>query len=456
MVKEFVIKGLWFVNKELKIPGELKYDPIAGIELNLNGIFSEYDIDYLQRKNYSGEKIIYGISDNGIKISLFNCLRTEFTYNHGTKISSSKFDIELCIKGVHLLNLDEALFFSVRIGLKNLNSWYGKTGLSFIPQYKDEFAVQFNRPESRIITINHLECQFLLGFNATTKLRSVNLEEYASFEIKSHKGFRFIKLQSHINKMKKFIALMTYEQTFFTKVVATFKNEHDINVKKEIEAELIFKDYSYYVSKKDLSWGNMLFTFEHIGYDIENIMSRWFEQHDKIKPVYNLLFYSFRKSTQFVEEFFMDMARAIEVWHRRTYSYKIMDDVSFQNFINKTKSNEAFNNEEKKILDKILEYANEPSLRKRLKDVYEQYGFIFDFDKKQQKQFINDIVNSRNYFTHYNPELKNAAKSGIELDNLAIKLRALLISAILSQLGVSEQLIKDRVNQIIIRELNFR
>src|SRR5438270_13927497 len=62
----------------------------------------------------------------------------------------------------------------------------------------------------------------------------------------------------------------------------------------------------------------------------------------------------------------------------------------------------------------VLKYANQYSLRKRLDSLLNELGT--DSRKKIAPfppLFIEKIVNTRNYLTHYDPELRDTALSGI-------------------------------------------
>ena len=90
-----------------------------------------------------------------------------------------------------------------------------------------------------------------------------------------------------------------------------------------------------------------------------------------------------------------------------------------------------------------LDYANEPSLKDRLNEIFkEYYEFIFFF-KIKKDQFIRDVVNTRNFHTHYSENLKKKTLTGANLHEATRKLRAILQLIFLLELGFD----RDGINK---------
>lgn len=62
---------------------------------------------------------------------------------------------------------------------------------------------------------------------------------------------------------------------------------------------------------------------------------------------------------------------------------------------------------------------------------------IGDADK-----FAGQVVDTRNYLTHYDPELKNRAASGTELSKITEKLKIVLQICLIRELGLNESTIR--------------
>jgi hypothetical protein len=449
--KEFIIKGRFFINEINKINGELHFIPESGLELFLMGTFHGFQ----ERFTGVSENIIYGILEEGSEITLYNCTMIKHSFNAKASYNETTFKVNIAFKG-HFFNEDELHFSRFKFSLKNFDTWYGVKGIEFGQSGKDNFAIYYKRPKAIELKLKNSKIRFLNDYKSNSNNSGFSISELSNIEISDAKGFDLDEIFKHVGKFKSFIALMTYQPTFLTKLFVY--NENVVHKTKylkgeEKKIEVIWRDVNYYTTKKNLLPHEMLLTFNHLKNDVGKILKKWYHYYEEITPSFNLLFYSFRKSIIFTEEFFMDMARAIEVWHRRTIDSQRMMPDDFQKFVLKLTSNKLLKEDEKCLLDGLLQFANEPNLKQRLDDILREYGFIFDFSDIQQERFIKSIVNSRHYYTHYDNKRKLKAKKDIDLFNLALQLRALLIGAILSKIGINKKLIKNRINDNILEHL---
>jgi hypothetical protein len=96
----------------------------------------------------------------------------------------------------------------------------------------------------------------------------------------------------------------------------------------------------------------------------------------------------------------------------------------------------------KKEVLEDLKYTNHLTLNMRLKSlISETENNAIGYDTKLDKKFINDLKNSRNYYTHYNPTLKKQALKGGELEKITETCRTLLNYLILKYLAVPQDIL---------------
>ena len=94
----------------------------------------------------------------------------------------------------------------------------------------------------------------------------------------------------------------------------------------------------------------------------------------------------------------------------------------------------------KKSLKSRIEYGNEFSLRTRLKKIFDKYQENLSEFIENKNAFIEKVVDTRNYLTHY--DKKEKAAIGEELDPIIQKLKILLEICLLTELGFSTEEIK--------------
>lgn len=66
------------------------------------------------------------------------------------------------------------------------------------------------------------------------------------------------------------------------------------------------------------------------------------------------------------------------------------------------------------------------------------------------------MVNTRNYLTHYDPELKELSASPTKMSRLALKLTALTEVILLAEIGLSSDKVKLIAQQINERQSELR
>lgn len=85
-----------------------------------------------------------------------------------------------------------------------------------------------------------------------------------------------------------------------------------------------------------------------------------------------------------------------------------------------------------------MKYGNEPSLRQRLKELFNEFSYVFG-EAKKTKPRIDKIVATRNYLTHYDAPGKKQSASGIELYKLCVVLEVLFQLYILKICGFAHK-----------------
>ncbi len=99
-----------------------------------------------------------------------------------------------------------------------------------------------------------------------------------------------------------------------------------------------------------------------------------------------------------------------------------------------------------------LRYANEYSLRKRLHELAHHLApylpLRFLAESGDRNAFVEKATDTRNYLTHYDPELREkAATNGAELYELGKKLCAILDALLLEEIGFEQDQIREMLRK---------
>jgi ApeA N-terminal domain 1 len=195
-----------------------------------------------------------------------------------------------------------------------------------------------------------------------------------------------------------------------------------------------------------------LLRFDQVGSDGATILQKWFEIQDEISEVINLMFAS-RYVSSYTTTEFLNVTQALESLHRRTFPGHYYPTDEYQGIQQSlldampTGLKSEFQNK----LRGLYEYANEYSLRRRLKELCASLasntrGWIAtDVDA-----FVQKVVKTRNYLIHLDPKSIEGSfiKGPDDLGDLWQANRILTGLAtvlILRQIGIPEEKITGRV-----------
>jgi hypothetical protein len=190
---------------------------------------------------------------------------------------------------------------------------------------------------------------------------------------------------------------------------------------------------------------NMLFIFKDFSNRFESFLRNWFEKIELLEPVYNLYFGTLYNPRMYLEHRFLSLIQAIESFHQRTYGGDYLSDEDYKKVVYDalvTAIPEEVRSDLKDRLKEYLKYGNEFSLRKRLKEIFDKYQEVLNKFIENRDAFIEKVVDTRNYQTHHDEDLRKCAASGEELYDLSQKLKTLLEICLLTELGFSSEEIK--------------
>lgn len=171
---------------------------------------------------------------------------------------------------------------------------------------------------------------------------------------------------------------------------------------------------------------------------LPEILETWFDKRDLLAPVYELFLGALFNPGIYPDFQFLSLAQALETYHRRTSpnARYLPEREYLEEYYPKVLSSLP-SSSSKPLRDKLqttLRYANEWSLRKRLKELVNAVpitGIAGD-----DPAFVERVVGTRNYLTHYTEELEREALRGPKLMEAVDELRRLLAFLLLRELGL--------------------
>ncbi|MGE7691419.1 HEPN domain-containing protein [Lysinibacillus sp. NPDC097214] len=155
----------------------------------------------------------------------------------------------------------------------------------------------------------------------------------------------------------------------------------------------------------------------------------------------------------YINSSFLSYIQSLEIYHRRKFDSKLFLESDYNTYMEKLK---VF--VEKEIpeftakIDSMKQHGNEVNLGKRLKEIIsslsgDSKSYLFGNSKKRDK-FIMQLVETRNYLTHFDKtRKKNILEDTNSLLNAVMRMQALITLTILIDLGIDEEIALNRIKE---------
>ncbi|MHA7830311.1 MAG: ApeA N-terminal domain 1-containing protein [Flagellimonas sp.] len=440
MPKEY--NGQWSIpGSEIWFDGTLTYSIEKGGELKLFGNLKEHFFDR------SPKEIILGKTNDG-EITLINSYHRNTSSGNG--ITTQRYEPSIILEGIHVNSHSQLTFKSALFRAHNLFQWIDNTSIDLLNPRNDckKYSIKYEAPENIPFSFGE-EKRGFISFDAPLITNGVNnkieMHEETYVHLHYNQPLSYNSILTDISKFINFLSLVTYEQSFPISIILIDKDQ---TLRKEESkpyksVRCIYKHTRYNKKHKIRDSWYHLISFQDISPKFSDITNKWYDLHQEMESEILLLINFLRHKYFFSEDRFMECVRAIESFHRIKHKNQKLDKNKYNKLVQQVKNNSNLSGEDMDWLNAKL-MGNEPSLGMRLEELKKSYYNDF-IDKHIDHKVFTDAKNSRNYYTHFGKKAKKKALQGAELSNLTRKLRGLLISAILTELGIESKLFIEKL-----------
>jgi hypothetical protein len=457
-MKEFEYNGMWWLPEKPKnrISGVLKFHPIDGANLELFGSFKKPKdfFEALLKPN-----IILGITSDSEIVTLYRCCESTSNISMSGILSSSLI-VNMVLIGHHFEKEEDIIFDSLSLNYSHLEEWTKITGfhIKFKHNSKNhnlEYEVKYSYPPKKVIAkLNKLNISFDYYFNFFGDgIKEVNSNQISFIKLKPYKPLHFNYYQRNIcYHIQNFLCLAIGEAVY----PLIIKGKTKACITERSNGNILYNDILIFYPMKNLSGlskrlhdCDILFSFDDISDNLEKYLSNWLVKSDVLKPVYDLYFGYLYNPKMYLQNGFLNLIQALESYHRRIHNGKYLSDDNYTHIhktLNKAIPQEVKDDFRKSIKQK-LKYLNEFSLRKRLKEILEKCGDVVNIIIHDNERFIEDVVKTRNFLTHYDKNIEMEAKSDEDLIKLVQKLKFILEICFLIELEIPVETITSLISR---------
>lgn len=428
-----------------KVPGTLSIIDGGNIELEILGLFDESieGINNIQEDNKL-PRVIGTIEGNNF-ITLENCFYKSInTPLFG--IQKNRIHAEYAFIGICYDECERALFNTFKFTVEGIDEWTGSTGFT-IQRQNDSLGFQLNYSIPEDIFLGKIDDMSLsITFEASYPNTPIKFEVKASqkayFKLISNSE---IPIDNFIFAAYKLTNLVGFalDQTVCIHSATLTSNSISVELGngKKIPQQISVYYPSLPHTKEPPKFYNdkILFNLITIREDVEKIIKNWFKAYEIIEPALNLYFSTKTGGHKYVDAKFLALVQSFETYHRRTSTKKLMDDDVFSYLINNLIN--QCPKEHKEWLRGRLTYGNELSLSQRIKEVIEPFKELLG-TSSEIKKLVRNIVDTRNYLTHYSESLNSQAVKHEALWFLCAKLETIFQLHLLQIIGFSKSEIR--------------
>lgn len=433
----------WLPGKEeSKIPGMLSIDDGGKIELEIIGHFNDGPS---LLSNDSLSRIIGHVEKDGL-VTLDNCFYVTKNISLGG-ISKSKIHVNTVFGGAVWGKEETVTFNTLSFSVDCLDEWVGISGINVNTDWDARTAaINYYPPEDKVFSLDNgmkLEICFAYTLPGFPNITEAKITQRTYFRLSSEKLLNLDEFTTTAFKITNLMCFAIGEIVSLKNVSATSSElQRSVNNKQySVPISIYYQSipFSEKTPKKDRR--SMLFNFAVITTNAQQVLNNWLNAYEYLYPAFNLYFSTKTGAQKYLEGKFLALAQGLETYHRRTSSETLMEPKSFETVVEKILC--VCPEEYVDWLQGRLMHGNEINLGKRLKRIIEPFKKHLGTSAERNKM-LKKIVDTRNYLTHYNENLKDAAAKEGDLWILCEKMESIFNLHFLKVIGFTEEEI-DRV-----------
>ncbi len=453
MDKELRYQGQWWLPgaAEDGTFGILKFNPDNGAILDLMGSLKGLEgvVDPLE------PEIILGLSSDGKLLTLKDCAKTLGNLRFGSGFSTSTFVANTVFVGEHFERPEDVGFETLIVEYLHLDAWADASGFDI------KFVEETEEPNNRWIEMRHElpeaatavvgdEYEVALNFGSDFEASKrpftwAKINQPAEFAIKFPVKQSFDRLSDIVLRLQHLLSL------------GTRKSAYPVAIRGYTgvpgEAMPVEVHYSPLGRVDDVERPErfeMLFSRRDLPGGFRTAVARWLERAGELDPVYRLFLGTVYNPWSYLEQRFLNLVQALEVYHRRALYVPDLPKEEHERRVREILY--AVPEEHKGWLERKLQVVSEPSLSQRLHEIHKRHLNIVEsvVGKKKQvrAEFIEKVVATRNYRTHFDDRKKDKAARGDDLYQIMRKLNRILEACLMEEIGFPPEKTQDAISGI--------
>ena len=410
---------------------------------------------------------VNGVLYNNAKVLLYKC-EADLGSTYVKQYTRQGISAQCCFWGLTIKEEQELVFSNVEFDFGEIIEW------STLCEYKWDWAngvpsafvwdkkqdVTFQLREGVKVTL-HPKNHFGLSSSYSVE---TTIKQQITIEIHYNNLTTWDSIINDVLSLRYFVGLgmnrfigIESAHYYHSSLNISIPNEKGVIIEKPLLMEVLLGNHETVKTAAGNSFEYSFTLSDCIQY---NMFQKWSDIYPKLKPVLDLYFASGRYNLYVPEIVFLNLMQALETYHARfiadtkdAYIKHIENslDLFFYNGSDAKKRQENLLNYTKwkeKLICSRQKNARKDSvlLISRLSDLIFADGEIcwWTFDNGKREDFAQKLVDTRNYYTHYDEKKKAKAYTEDELPYVNQHLRCLLKYHLLTKLGYDKKKAKEK------------
>lgn len=438
------------------IPGRLCYHPSKGVTLELvdnpNGARR-----LIQGSDYSLETM-YGQLVDGTTVTLTKCFISKSSFGMGlgspTILTVNEATFGPCIDDLDTLQLKD-----YTVTLSSLSEWTCTDPIR-CNHMKDtgkqaDFDIIYRHPAPINLTFpnKHFNMRIAHGMRNRHSSGEFVIKWEAGFTISAHQSLPFGTMRHLAWQCENLFSLLIGHRLDIRKITMTPPGSDSVN-QPEQSMQLLYHQIGPH-DYLDVLMPRMLLPYSEVKDDFPRMVDNWLARSDQAVLATNVFFGHQVYQSQDVDVRFVSATQAAESYHRSFGDALYMNQNDYDKDIQELFKHlpKTIQGDHRQSLKNRLKYGNEYSLRKRLSELFTRMPQnVQDRIGTNVGKFIAKVVDTRNYYTHYDHSSQANAFEGMSAYIAAERLRILVAANLLHDLGVDDRILLD----VLERSQDFR
>ena len=450
-----------------KLPGTLRISRAGTSTLHLTRLLQSrlapsetphFGAPYFSSNRAHHKRIVGIVNTNGFKniVTLNDCYYRSWNMPSGIGVSTCEIVANTVLVGAGYEDDEQVSFSEFRFSFPGLDEWLGESGIDIIDKTTDSghfqgVTINYTMPKNKSYRLRNgmrLEFNFDSHIPFGVALAETKITQKAYISIKSDRLFPFDEFRSVAWKVKNFLSFCADTALAFDSTVGylyELTEEVNPNNSRRVPITIYFETAPRVDRETRVDPLEMLLSYSDIENEFADTINCWLDKYDECQPIFDSYFYSkHNPNSSSVESAFLLISQAVESFHRRMNSGPIVPDEEYRQLVNCMLG--AIPEAKRGIFKNKLRFGNEPSFATRLNEMFSPFSHLYEF-KTTRESYNWQVVNTRNFLTHYDKELESSSASGLELVFLQESLEALMQLHFLKMIGIEKRCIERIVER---------